>query len=295
MSFPFHILNVFAEGPYGGNQLAVFQLPEDMPAETLLRITRETNIAEAAFLIGEPDRKGKLRLRVFTHEAELPSAGHAALGAAFVAENRWPQYADKLELSMPKATCLIRRGDDGLQWLEQPSPIFADTLPIEALSPVLRLNPTVFHPDLPIQIVSTGLPFIMVPLRHLDAVKQATLHGISYYSLIRETQAKAIMLFAPQVYKRENDYNVRVFGDFFGVPEDAASGSANGCLGSYLLYHKVVGDPVQIRVEQGYEMKRPSLIQVEAWHDGAQSRVKVGGQVRVLVEGEWKHAGVERA
>lgn len=288
MAYPFYILNVFADDHYGGNQLAVFQLPDDLPTADLLAITQETNIAEAAFLIGKPNAKSEVRLRVFTREHELPSAGHAAIGAAYVAEQLWPEAANKLTLAMQAGPCPVSVSEDGLRWLKLLPPVFSDTLSVEALSPVLRLNPAVFHPNLPIQMVSNGLPFILVPLRHLDAVKQATLHPVMYYNLIKETQAKAIMLFAPQVYKRENDYNTRVFGHYFGVPEDAASGSANGSLGSYLLYHDVTKGPkVNIRVEQGYEMKRPSLIHVQASQENEFIHVKVGGKVRVLARGEW--------
>ncbi|MEZ4685351.1 MAG: PhzF family phenazine biosynthesis protein [Bacteroidia bacterium] len=288
MAYPFHILNVFSEGRFGGNQLIVFQLPENRDTEELLRITRETNIAEAAFLIGEPDAAGRQQLRVFTREAELPTAGHAAIGAAWVAEQGRPELASTISMAMESSESQVRSSADGLRWMKQLPPIFSDTLSVEALSPVLRLNPAVFHPQLPIQIVSTGRPFILVPLRHLDAVKQANLHPLVYYNLIKETQAKAIMLFAPQVYERGNDYNVRVFGHYFGVPEDAASGSANSCLGGYLLYHHAVdGDSLDIRVEQGYEMKRPSRIHVSAKRENGTINVKVGGKVVMLAKGEW--------
>lgn len=288
MAYPFHILNVFSESRTGGNQLAVFQLSEDMKTEDLLRITRETNIVEAAFLIGEPDAEGRQKLRVFTQEAELPSAGHAAIGAAWVAGQLWPGRTQALTMTMEGSQCSVSSSQDGLLWIEQDSPIFSDTLSVEALSPVLRLNPAVFHPQLPIQIVSTGLPFILVPLRHLDAVKQATLHPVVYYNLIKETHAKAIMLFAPQVYERGNDYNARVFGHYFGVPEDAASGSANSCLGGYLLYNEAVkGDSLDIRVEQGYEMKRPSHIHVKAKKEDGNIQIQVGGRLTLLAKGEW--------
>ena len=288
MAYPFHILNVFSETRFGGNQLAVFQLPENLEADELLRITRETNMAEAAFLIGEADAEGNQQLRVFTREAELPSAGHAAIGAAWVAEQGRPELTNTIKMVMEASECRVRSSEDGLHWMEQLPPIFSDTLSVEALSPVLRLNPAVFHPQLPIQIVSTGLPFILVPLRHLDAVKQATLHPVVYYNLIKETHAKAIMLFAPQVYERGNDYNARVFGHYFGVPEDAASGSANSCLGGYLLQHEAVkGDSLDIRVEQGYEMKRPSKIHVRASREGDAIAIHVGGKVEMLAKGEW--------
>lgn len=288
MAYPFHILNVFSEERYGGNQLIVFQLPDDLPTDELKGITREMNIAEAAFLIGEPDASGNQKLRVFTQEGELPSAGHAAIGASWVAAQTWPGMEDNLKMTMKASECKVRSSEDGLHWMEQLSPIFSDTLSVEAMSPVLRLSPAVFHPQLPIQIVSTGLPFIMVPLRHLDAVKQATLHPVVYYNLIKETHAKAIMLFAPQVYERGNDYNARVFGHYFGVPEDAASGSANSCLGGYLLHNNAVeGDSLDIRVEQGYEMKRPSRIHVKAKEEAGSIHIQVGGQVTLMAKGEW--------
>jgi len=139
----------------------------------------------------------------------------------------------------------------------------------------------------PIQDVSTGIPFIIVPLKTLEALKQTRIARDKYFELIENTQAKAILIFCPETYNQENDLNVRVFADYYGVPEDPATGSANGCLAGYLVKHRYYGkDRINIRVEQGYEMGRPSLLLLKAEGKEGRIDVYVGGKVVMIAKGE---------
>ena len=91
--------------------------------------------------------------------------------------------------------------------------------------------------------------------------------GKKHDALIRESPAKAVLLFAAETYDAENQINARMFGPYYGVAEDPATGSANGCLAGYLLRHEVLGaGPVEVRVEQGREIRRPSLLRLKAAH-----------------------------
>ena len=164
--------------------------------------------------------------------------------------------------------------------------IFGEKLPIEAISPVLSLSPRVFDDSSPIQVVSTGLPFVIVPLRHLDAVKQASVNLLNYNRLIAEIPAKAFFIYSTQTYQTNNQYNGRVFGHYYGVPEDTASGSASGNLAAYLLRYKDA-HPLDARVEQGHEIGRPSLLRIQGARQGEDLSVRVGGQVKLIAKGEW--------
>ncbi|MCT8337566.1 PhzF family phenazine biosynthesis protein [Methanoculleus sp. Afa-1] len=130
----------------------------------------------------------------------------------------------------------------------------------------------------------------IVPLKSRDAVRRATIDRDAYESLICTTAAKAVFIFCPEPYRPENTFNARMFADHFGVPEDPATGSANGCLAGYLLRHGYFpDDSLDIRVEQGCEIGRPSLIRCKAERHGDSITVQVGGRVIPVARGELLH------
>jgi trans-2,3-dihydro-3-hydroxyanthranilate isomerase len=284
---PFYFVNVFSEDDqYSGNPLAVFVTPPEMEAEEMQKIANELNFAEVSFICARDEGKDCYLARTFTPRGEVPFAGHPALGTAYVIKNFLDKSENAVSLSLPAGEVEVSGAEDGLMWMNMLSPSFGEKLTIEAISPVLGLSPTVFDRNKPIQIVSTGLPFVIVPLMHLDAVKQASVNLINYNRLIAEIPAKAFFIYSPQTYQRENHYNGRVFGHYYGVPEDTASGSANGSLAAYLL--KYNGQPiVDARVEQGHEIGRPSLLQIQGRQVDGISRVRVGGHVKLIAKGEW--------
>ena len=131
---------------------------------------------------------------------------------------------------------------------------------------VLGIDQQQIDDRFPIQEVSTGIFTIIVPLRSLSAIKNIKIDKDRYFKLVENTTAKLILAFCPETYHKPNDLNVRVFGDYYGVPEDPATGSANGCLAGYLVKHRYFGsNQIDIRVEQGYEIDRPSLLSLKAW------------------------------
>ena len=138
-----------------------------------------------------------------------------------------------------------------------------------------------------IQEVLTGILFVLVSLKTLDAVKRAKVCRDKLFDWIKERQAKVIFVFCRETYNRENDMNVRMFADAYGIPEDPATGSANSCLAAYLVKHRYLGsDKIDIRVEQGYEIGRPSLLYLRAQDKEGQIDVSVGGKVVMVAKGE---------
>jgi trans-2,3-dihydro-3-hydroxyanthranilate isomerase len=285
----FSIVDVFAEAKYAGNQLAVVRPAGGLEAGDMQRIAREINFSETAFVLSDRPRRGGFDVRIFTPARELPFAGHPTLGTAFVIQQdliRKPVPEVILNLKVgpiPVAFSYRGRRPDVL-WMKQIRPQFGFTLEPSRVAPILGLRADDLDSRFPIEEVSTGIPFIIVPVRTLQAVKKSALRTDKLAGLPPE--GKAFLLFSPQVYRPGNDLNARVFAYGYGVGEDPATGSANGCLAGYLVRHRYFGGPrIDIRVEQGYEIGRPSLLLLRAAGKRSAIEVLVGGRVIPVARG----------
>ncbi len=257
------------------------------------KFAKEMNYSETTFILSDEQRNGGYDVRIFTPEQELPFAGHPTLGTAFVIQKeieRRPVERVVLNLKVGQIPVDFKyKGTDiEIMWMKQINPTFGATFDTGTLSKVLSLDTGDIDDRYPIQEVSTGTPFIMVPLKTLDATKRATINKERYLGLIRDTQAKAILIFCQETYSKANHLNVRVFADYYGVPEDPATGSANGCLAGYLAKHRYFGkDRIDIRVEQGHEIGRPSLLFLKAEDKKDKIDVFVGGRAAMIAKGEF--------
>ena len=141
--------------------------------------------------------------------------------------------------------------------------------------------------DFPIQSVSTGLPFILLPLRSRDAVKRTGVVRDKWLDWVKGHEAKMLFVFCRQSLDPANHLHARAFCDYYGIVEDPATGSANSCFAAYLVKHRYFGaDPINVRVEQGYEIGRPSLIYLRASQRGDTIQVNVGGKVVPIARAE---------
>jgi len=288
----FYILDVFAEEKYAGNQLAVVRDAAALSDSQMQRITKEMNYSETTFILSEEQRNGGYDVRIFTPTAEVPFAGHPTLGTAFVIQHEiMKEPAETVILNLKVGPIPVTSGSGGKEndilWMKQMDPTFGLTIEPGPISRVLGLDESEIDDRFIVQEVSTGLPFIIVPLKSLDAVKRTKVNRDECFKLIEDTQAKMILIFCPETYNRENDLNVRVFCDYFGISEDPATGSGNGCLAGYLAKHRYFGnDKVDIRVEQGYEISRPSLLYLRAENKQGKIDVSVGGKVVMVAKGQ---------
>lgn len=290
-SLRFHILDVFAERPLAGNQLAVFISLGSIGTDEMQRLAREMNYSETTFVESAEPRDGGYDVRIFTPQREVPFAGHPTLGTAYLIQQeliRMP--VDRLVLNLKcgqipvKFTYRNERPD--VLWMLQPKPTFGQTLEAASVQDVLGLDASELDERFPIRESSTGFPFIIVPLKTLESVKRIRLARDLCFRLIERTEAKALLAFAPAAYSPENDLNVRVFADYYGTPEDPATGSANGSLAAYLVETKYFGgERIDLRVEQGYEIGRPSLLFLRAEREGGEISVRVGGRVQPFASG----------
>lgn len=289
----FYIVDVFAEEKYAGNQLAVVRDAKALSDIEMQQIAKEMNFSETTFILSEQKRNGGYDVRIFTPREEVPFAGHPTLGTAYVIQHeiiREPVETIILNLKIGQIPVMLNYSGEqrDILWMKQMGATFGRILKPEQISQVLSLNKREMDDRFPIQEVSTGLPFIIIPLKTLDAMKQAKVIRDKYFELIKDRQAKAMLIFCPQTYNQENDLNVRVFADYYGVPEDPATGSANGCLAGYLVKYRYFGKgQIEIRVEQGYEIGRPSLLFLRAEDKGEKIDVSVGGKVVMIAKGEF--------
>lgn len=289
----FIIVDVFAEKKYAGNQLAVFRDAGDLSDEEMQFFAKEMNYSETTFILSEEERKGGYDVRIFTPTQEIPFAGHPTLGTAFIIQQEIIQKpVEKVILNLgigqiPVALSFSKGEVDEL-WMEQKHPEFGQEIDKAVIARCLSVKETDIDDRYPVQEVSTGLSFMIVPLKTLEAVKRARINKDEFFGLIADTDAKAPLIFCPETYNPKNDLNCRVFVDYYDIPEDPATGSANGCFAGYLVKHRYFGGTrINVRVEQGYEIGRPSLLYLKAEENHDVIDVLVGGKVFKIAEGEF--------
>ncbi len=288
---PFYIVDVFAEEKFAGNQLAVFRGAP--PEAEMQRIAREMNFSETTFIVSETKRQGGFDVRIFTPGAEVPFAGHPTLGTAHIIREEILSSGEKeivLNLKAGQIPVMFDGGSAGetTYWMRQIEPVFGEILPADVIAPVLGLGPGEIDNRFPAQEVSTGLPHILVPLRELKSLQRARVAKDLYFPFVEKRWAKPILIFCPEPHKPGNDLSVRMFADWFGVPEDPATGSGNGCLAGYLVRHRYWGEAaVDVRSEQGYEIGRPSLLYLKAEERDGRIHIRVGGKAFTIARGEF--------
>ena len=289
----FYIVDVFAEEKFSGNQLAVFRFVKSLSDYQLQKIAKEMNYSETTFILSDEKEDKGYNVRIFTPETEVPFAGHPTLGTAFVIQHeiiKKPVKELTINLKAGKIpVSFIYTSDNTCTlWMKQLQPIFGDTYKAIVISEILNLNIDDINSAFPIQEVSTGLPVIIVPIKTLDAVKRAKINKDKYFEFIKNIKAKTILVFCPEPYHIIHDLNVRFFADQYGIPEDPATGSANGCLAAYLVKHRFFGKKrINLQVEQGYEIGRFSLLFLKAEERENEIDVYVGGKVKFIAKGEF--------
>lgn len=289
----FYIVDVFAEEKYQGNQLAVFRRAGGISDVEMQLIAQETHYSETTFIYSDDQRDSGYDVRIFTPVREVPFAGHPTLGTAYIIYKEIENgNSDRINLNLKvgRIPVSVDKSDPDrpLLWMKQNKPEFGKTFDKAAIAASINLDVSDIAEDYPVEEVSTGLPFIIAPLNSLEAVKKARVDIPKFFDLVENAEAKAILIFCPETYRDANDLNVRVFVDYFNIPEDPATGSANGCLAGYLVRHQYFGDDViDIRVEQGYEIGRPSLLLLRAENQEGEIMVYVGGRVVPVAEGKF--------
>ncbi|MEN6338420.1 MAG: PhzF family phenazine biosynthesis protein [Phycisphaerales bacterium] len=288
----FYIVDVFAEQKYAGNQLAVFRNAQGLASDEMQKITREIGFSETTFILSDAPRDGGYDVRIFTPAAEVPFAGHPTLGTAYIIRDRiLGQSVDRVNLNLKVGQIPVafesQAGGEKIPWMTPKEASFHETFEAKEIAPLLRIRAEDIDADFPIETVTTGLPFVFVPLRSLDAVKRAAAVKDQWLDWVRDREAKMVMVFCRQTVEPGNHIHARMFADYYGIVEDPATGSANSCLAAYLVRHRYFGgDAIDVRVEQGYEIGRPSRIYLRARRKDGRIEVNVGGKVVPIAQAE---------
>jgi trans-2,3-dihydro-3-hydroxyanthranilate isomerase len=283
------IVDVFCEQKFKGNQLAVFLDAGSLDGAAMQSLAREMNFSESTFILDSKTNEKGWPVRIFTPRAEIPFAGHPTLGTSWViAHELLETQPESLTLDLQAGPILVRFESDAsgeLMWMTQNQPEFQagpDAVPIAA---ALGLDLSDIDTRFPIERVSTGLPFLLVPVVSLQAMQKARVQGEAYDTLCKQDH-KAIFLFTAETVDPINKVHARMFADAFGVPEDPATGSANGCLAAWLVRHRYFGvAEIDLTVEQGVEMGRASRLYLRASENEGTFSIQVGGRVIPVAEG----------
>lgn len=289
----FFITDVFTSQRYGGNQLATFIDCESLSANEMQKIAKEINFSETTFITSRQPRDGGYDVRIFTPNAEVEFAGHPTLGTAYIIRQKLRlTTADKVTLNLRLGSIPVSftetSGHPVRLRMKQASPKFGRRVEINTVAHALGISASDIDPDLPIEEVSTGFPTLVVPLLSLAALKRIKINKEAYFILINTAWAKVILAFSRQGYEENQHLSVRVFADYYGISEDAATGSSNGSLAAYLAHYGLFGSSsIDINVGQGYEMRRPSTLTLHTELSNNEIQVYVGGHVIEVAEGVW--------
>ena len=296
--FRYLTADVFTDTPFGGNQLAVFPDARGIPENRLMDVTREFNYSETSFVYPPDDPAHTRRVRIFTPGAEVPFAGHPTVGTAHVlaAIGDVPLTGETTHIVFEEGVGPVPvsiRAKGGVPVFAQLSVAKLPELgppPAHrtAIAAVLGLDVAdlLDDPWMP-QALSCGLPFLFVPVRDLAAVARARLRMDVWESTLKDAWASEVFVFARGGERPGSDLHARMFAPALNVPEDPATGSANAALAGYLAARNPLRDGLLTwRVEQGFEMGRPSILEVEADVIGGNlTAVRVGGASVVVCEG----------
>ena len=291
-----HTVDVFAEKPLAGNQLAVVLDAEDIPSDVMQRIAKEMNLSETTFVLPPRDPANAARIRIFTPASELPFAGHPTVGTAWVLAKEGLVPGGSLEFVLEEEVGPVPvrgvKSTGGLDfWMRHPALSFGAVERRRAqAAEAIGLSEADLLEEAPVQVASTGNPALFFGLRDARAVDDAAPDAESLTDVLEATHAFCAFVFAPV---GGNRLYSRMFA--LDMPEDPATGSAAGPLGAFAVKYGLVprAPVVTIISEQGTKMGRQSFLHIELRYTGSEDvpeRIEVGGSVRPVITGTLVHS-----
>jgi trans-2,3-dihydro-3-hydroxyanthranilate isomerase len=313
-SYRYLHFDVFTDRLFGGNQLAVFPDARGLSDGAMQAIAKEMNFSESTFVLPPERTDTDVRLRIFTPAAEMPMAGHPTIGSTFALARigviepgcdrfvfglgvgptsvalRWKEVSVR-ERSASSAPQENGRAQLEFAWMTQLNPTFSEPIRDRAgAAAILGLAESALALGLPPQVVSCGIPCLLLPLATRHDVDRAYLDGAAWRTFWASiaTPADCVFLFSVEPGADGATAYSRMFAPDLGVGEDPATGGASGPLGCYLVEHNLVAaDKAQAMLSlQGVKMGRPSHIYISIGLDhGKITSVRVGGQSVFAGEG----------
>jgi trans-2,3-dihydro-3-hydroxyanthranilate isomerase len=286
---PFSQVDVFTSKPFEGNSLAVFADGRGLNDDQMQTIAREMNLSETTFILPRDPATEKdrgVRVRIFTVQEELPFAGHPTLGTAFQlrGSSRAKEVALELNVGRVPVQFTEAAGQPVFGEMTQLDPKFGEIHDREAVVRACGLLNGDIDPSLPIQTVSTGVPFTIVPLRGLEVARRLQVDARGSAEYLSRSEGKFFYFVTRETIDSAAQLHARMM--FYGS-EDPATGSAAGCTAAWMVKHGVAQPDEQVLIEQGIEILRPSRIFVRASREDDQVvNVRVGGNVVEVLRGE---------
>jgi len=287
--FSFVQLDVFTNRPLEGNQLAVFSDARGLSDDEMQKLARETNLSETTFILPRDEaleRQDGHKVRIFTVNEELPFAGHPTLGTAWYLHRRSGADEVVLDLKVGKVPVRFQQRDGHLFGeMRQAEPQFRSVHSHAEVAKVLGVATADLDENVPIQTVSTGMPFTMVPFRSLGTLQKL---NVSWHQMAPYLATLGNPAFFYFVCRETVDPNATLHARMiFYNGEDPATGSAAGCCAAWAVKHGVLAAEQPGLIEQGMETRRPSWLYIRAAKSGdTVTNVRVGGNVVQVIDGE---------
>ena len=287
MDVGFRLVDAFAKAPFEGNRLCVVpETPAGLTTEQMAMIALEINFAETTFVT--ESRPEGYRMRIFTPDSELPFAGHPTIGTAFTLASEGRTSVTPIQTTtigdVPVEVDLAR----GFVWMTQRPPEIGREFDDRSLvAEASGLVPDELAPSLPMQVISTGLGPLIVPVRDETALRRAERIESACRRATERSGGECLYLFA---VRGDGDVMARMFDATLGVGEDPATGGAVGPLGVYLASRGLAGMPGDAVVAQGELVGRPSFLHLDVREEAGEWTVRVGGGVRIVGEGSFRLA-----
>ncbi len=281
MEIPFYQVDVFTNRIFGGNPLAVFTNGQSFAEEDLQKVAREMNLSETTFVYPSSTDNADFDVRIFTPTSEIPFAGHPTLGTTYVLRKYSSVTANPLKLNFKTGIISVCAEEDKIYMQHPSAQILHELSPSEKVAEALGLPIRALNTNLPIQVVSTGFPALLVPIDSISDINKISLNSQTLNEVLEPLGIDMIYPFCCETRSPENTLHARAFAPNLGIPEDPATGSVAGAIGAYWARVNN-GKEVNILIEQGYEMQRPSLIYVSVSKD---NKIRVGGQCKPVFTG----------
>ena len=284
-------LDAFTTQPYAGNPCAVLPDARGLSDEQMQTIARETNLSETAFVF--PSENADFAVRYFTPRYELPFAGHPTIATTFMlaqegmVDLQEPLTRIQLEFKVGvlPVEIEVKNGQPLQAVMTQKPPEFGQTFSSSETAACFGLAESDLRSDCPVQVVSTGVAFLMVPVTGLGKLEKIRMDRDALAVLTKKAGVDAAYVFALEGFSAQADTHARLI-DPHGSNEDPYTGSATGCMGAYLVQYGLKKGPI-IQAEQGHFVQRPGLgILDVVGKPGAVQQVKLGGAAVKVLDGQ---------
>ncbi|MHA1944517.1 MAG: PhzF family phenazine biosynthesis protein [Candidatus Hodarchaeales archaeon] len=279
---------------FSGNQLATFWKlqDKDLSKEEMQGIAREMNFSETTFVLPTQMEECAKKVRIFTPGAEIPFAGHPTLGTAYVLKKKGlvEETAPSVNLELGIGPIKAEYIQDNMICMYQPKPtIIGEYKDKQRMGQILNISSDGIDPNFPMSFVSTGFPFLIVPITNLSTLKSVNINTNVLINTLKNFPSQKIVVLCTETHHKNSSLHIRMFAPSIGVLEDPATGSAAGPIGAYTESFSVLDDHSKgelLTLEQGYEINRPSKLLVKCQYDSMGiNSVHVSGQVKTVVEG----------